>query len=388
MGVADGSSVGSEDDGGSYASSLSNECLVNNICDASTNASDTSWTNSSSSTCSSSTHSTDSTDVSSSTDESEDTNSASSPRFKLSQKDDWNRHCPVESSNLCSREENISSNNAYIREVRTWTEKVPIGMNLCPWAKLSHKKGRIRYVVASGEAVRTPKQASDVVWKEIQRLLFVNKNYDKGNHNCSFKQARSHLPWSTTLVICPDVEAWRTDYKTFESFVENLGTTIEHHSHKTSVPDDTGRVTLVPFHPHFARWRGLPETIVTGSVVRCHRGLAGFSKSPEAYSATVVDLQPPGFGKRRVRVRFHEAHLEGRGWGNTEQCVPVDWVVLEEEGGADKDRWPLLPDNAMHRAPYPTIHILHNDDLQDLSIHDISRLKRRNAKRMASETLL
>lgn len=72
----------------------------------------------------------------------------------------------------------------------------------------------------------------------------------------------------------------------------------------------------------------------------------------------------------------------------TEQCVPVDWVVLE--GDNDEEHRlsrPPLPDNAMHRAPYPVVHILRTVDLEGLSVHDISRLKRRNAKRMASETL-
>jgi hypothetical protein len=42
-----------------------------------------------------------------------------------------------------------------------------------------------------------------------------------------------------------------------------------------------------------------------------------------------------------------------------------------------------LPDNVMHRSPYPTIHIIVNRDLASLCIRDISRVKRMNAQRMA-----
>ena len=253
------------------------------------------------------------------------------------------------------------SHDIYSSSVREWTVRVPIGMNLCPWAKLSHKDGRIKYVTCPAE-VQTPLEASEVVWREIERLL------------------DGSLPlWSTTLVICPHVAEWKNDYTAFERFCKNFG---QKEGSSGEVPksrsqnsnDTVDAITLVPFHPTFLRWRGLPETISTGSSIRCHRGLAGFSKSPEAHDAIVADRIPRGFGRRRVRVRFDD---------EIEQCVPVDWVVLSE-----REQRPPLSDNLMHRAPYPTIHILRNKDLQDLSIHDISRLKRRNAKRMLSERLV
>lgn len=276
----------------------------------------------------------------------------------------------------------------YSSGVRDWTEKVPIGMNLCPWAKLSQREGRIRYLPCA-ESVNTPQQASEVIWEEIDKL----------------RGTRGSLPpWSTTLVICPHVKAWKTDYEAFEAFVTRFGTqgneglTVAS-PHDQQGPaavdnDSIGAITLVPFHPHFVRWRGLPETISTGSSVLCHRGLAGFSKSPEAYPATVVDLRPPGFGRRRIRVRFHETP-QGQRSGTAEQCVPVDWVVLDSEGSSSNEssdtnlsqRRPPLPDNNMHRSPYPVVHILRNEDLAAPTIHEISRLKRRNARRMASEIL-
>ena len=290
----------------------------------------------------------------------------------------------------------------YSSGVRDWTEKVPIGMNLCPWAKLSQKEGRIRYV-SCPESVTTPEKAAGVVWEEIDKL--------RGTPG-------SLPPWSTTLVICPHVEAWKTDFEAFEAFVKEFGTHRSEGSTDREIAstdnddddndDDSLRaITLVPFHPRFVRWRGLPETIAAGSSVRCHRGLAGFSKSPEAHPATVVDPRPPGFGRRRIRVRFHGNPPRGGAGGRNgtaEQCVPVDWVVLESEcGNTNNDsggnnninndntnslqQRPPLPDNNMHRSPYPVVHILRNEDLVAPTIHEISRLKRRNARRMASEIL-
>lgn len=62
-----------------------------------------------------------------------------------------------------------------------------------------------------------------------------------------------------------------------------------------------------------------------------------------------------------------------------EQYVPTDWIDVpegEEEGEP-------LPDNAMHRAPYPTVHVIANADLASLRARDVSRVKRINARRMA-----
>ena len=256
----------------------------------------------------------------------------------------------------------------YSSSVKEWTARVPIGINLCPWAKLSHKEGTIKYVTCQ-EDIQLPQEASEVVWKEIEKLRHEG------------------LPaWSTTLVICPNVKAWKSDYVAFETFVKNFGKEEAHGSDIDPIQAEGygGAITLVPFHPQFLRWRGLPETIQRGSNVRCHKGLAGFSKSQVAHPATVIDLLPKGFGRRRIKVRFEDDD-ETYTRKATEQCVPLDWVVLSESD-SDNDR-PPLPDNLMHRAPYPVIHILRNEDLRDLSIREISCLKRRNAKRFVSETL-
>jgi len=254
--------------------------------------------------------------------------------------------------------------------IRKWTEEVPVGMNLCPWAKLSYLQGRIRYVTCHD---RIPHEVSTVVWEEIDNLL------------------KTPLPaWSTTLVVCPYVKSWTNDFAVFERFVKEFGKEEEPYSTTLpigSMPSVAFRaITLVPFHPQFLRWRGLPETISVDSNIFCHKGLAGFSKSPGVYPAAVVDLMPSGFGRRRIKVRFHgDPKTNQKKRTSYEQCIPVDWVQLSQ---SEVDERPVLSDNAMHRTPYPVIHILRNEDLKSLTFQEVSRLKRRNAKRMASDTLI
>lgn len=287
------------------------------------------------------------------------------------------KSCPLSSTGATTKLALVDDNGVFLDEysssVRQWTEMVPIGMNLCPWAKVSHREGRIKYVTCH-EDIQTPEKASKIVWEEIEKLL----------GGCC-----EPLPaWSTTLVVCPHVKTWVNDYRVFERFVREFGkeetlniATCQEQPIGSEQPnsEQVGAITLVPFHPQFLRWKGLPDTISNGSKILCHRGLAGFSKSPDVYPATVIELSPKGFGRRRIRVRFHEDQTKDK-----EQCIPLDWVQLSE---LEVEERPILPDNAMHRAPYPVIHILRNDDLKSLTIQEISRLKRRNAKRMATETL-
>mmetsp|Transcript_23458 Transcript_23458/g.52166 ORF Transcript_23458/g.52166 Transcript_23458/m.52166 type:complete len:427 (+) Transcript_23458:201-1481(+) len=322
------------------------------------------------------------------------------------------------------------------RTVREWTRSVPIGMNLCPWAKLSDKEGRIRYVTCK-EEVSNPQQASRVLSKEILRLVQNETKQQQqkeqqqhspaaqGTPSPERKDGGAHEyrdgprckrplpPWSTTLVICPYVEEWKNDFETFRAFVENFGSACTDPNAKVDATEKqknndhrNAGVTLVPFHPLFVRWRGLPEGIGTGSEVFCHKGLAGFGKSPGVFRATVLDPRPEAFGRRRVRVRFHDSDnncgnanrnniVDGKQQTATRRCtveqyVPVDWVVPDEDTfnsssnnvvGNGNDRrdvghnsrdpptktsgeglWhrPPLPDNAMHQAPYPVVHILRN----------------------------
>ncbi len=236
------------------------------------------------------------------------------------------------------------------RQVKNWTLQIPIGLGLCPWASKSHNQGNLRYVTCTFE---TPREVAAYVQREIQRLVCRKDNEPQ--------------QWSTTLVICPNVNEWNESFPTFDKFVSNdIWEESEHRARD--------EITLVAFHPNFLRWHGLPDNVTEGIVVQSHYGIVG-KKSVKTAPATIVETCNKAFGMRKVKVRFHTAcHVRRQ-----EQYVPTDWISLEEEGNKEG---PALPDNAMHQSPYPTIHIIRNTDLASLSIRDISRVKRKNAQRM------
>jgi len=221
--------------------------------------------------------------------------------------------------------------------VQSWAVCVPIGLGLCPWAGKAHFQGRLRYVTCAGAS---PADAARLVAAEAQVLA-----------------GSGVAPLSSSLVVCPHVAGWQ-EFKAFEHWVSGLEERCEH-------------LTLVPFHPEFLRWRGLPDGVGVGSVVSTHWGPPS-SKSACTAPATIVDSGDKNpFGMRKVLVRFHES-LEGR---SPEEFVPIDWFDHSHSGAP-------LPDNGMHQAPHPTIHLIRNADLATLTLCDVSQVKRRNAQRM------
>ena len=55
---------------------------------------------------------------------------------------------------------------------------------------------------------------------------------------------------ATTLLACPHVQAWRDDFAAFDAFVSTA---------EASLRDGPMGLSLVAFHPGFARWRQLPR---------------------------------------------------------------------------------------------------------------------------------
>ncbi len=256
------------------------------------------------------------------------------------------------------------------RQVKNWTLQIPIGLGLCPWASKSHNQGHLRYVTL--HTAETPLDVAVCVQREIQRLVCVNNDGEPS-------------PWSTTLVICPNVHEWNESFPTFDRFVshdiwDQFEQDVNDDRNTSIISDD---ITLVAFHPNFLRWHGLPDKIEKGSVVQSHYGIIG-KKSVETAPATIVETCNKAFGMRKVKVRFHDACNARR----QEQYVPTNWISIHPKNMGEVDatdpsqRGPALPDNAMHQAPHPTIHIINNADLARLSIRDISRVKRKNAHRM------
>jgi hypothetical protein len=157
---------------------------------------------------------------------------------------------------------------------------------------------------------------------------------------------------------------------------------------KQHVPSTTNRdieeknVTLVAFHPKFQRWHALPREVRVGSMIHSHWDNMG-QKSVKTAEATIVEMETRAFGMRKVKVRFQGVE-DGFDRRRREQYVPTDWIVVPRLQTQDAEhcvRYPL-PDNAMYRSPYPTIHIIDNRDLASLCVADVSRVKRLNARRM------
>lgn len=267
----------------------------------------------------------------------------------------------------------------YASRVRLWTQRIPIGLGLCPWAVKSQIRGRLKFTTCKGEA---PLDVGMKIISEIEALCRCE---------CSNGDGADFLPpppLTSTLVVCPKIEAWNKDFQEFDNFVKNFGVWSKENLLKEQDPDSghhhldvQQKVTLVSFHPEFLRWRGLPKGVEVGSTVKSHKGMCGFKKSQHAFSATVVETSNSIFGLRKIKVRFHDDQKE--------QYVPTDWIGCSIEGNGSSDhncdvrfRDPL-PDNAMHRSPYPTIHLIRNEDLGTLCMRDVSRVKRKNAQRMA-----
>ena len=259
----------------------------------------------------------------------------------------------------------------YARDVRSWVIKVPIGLGLCPWAGTSYKRGLLRIATCGGGS---PVGVAQVLEDEIKLLL-------------DSTTGATIPPLSTTLLICPHVKAW-AEFQPFDDFIRSVASNNE-----TTIPSEIlDHVTLVAFHPKFVRWHALPDGIGIGSIVQSHWGIFG-KKSVRTATATIIETNNNAFGLRKVKVRFHDVDLILGGCDTTnnrnqEQFVPTDWIDFSDENvalsSAAVPSTPLpLPDNVMHRSPYPTIHIIVNRDLASLCIRDISRVKRMNAQRMA-----
>ena len=236
----------------------------------------------------------------------------------------------------------------YTAEVQQWAQHIPIGLGLCPWAIKSQKQGRIKYVTCEGS---TSSVVGNMIVSEAKLLC-----------------EKDVLPLSTTLIVCPFVSDWNDNFHSFDNFVKDFQQQLERFNSFNSIAME--QITLVPFHPNFVRWRGLPKDVSIGSKVRTHRGMAGFSKSIDVFPATIIEPNCSTFGARKVKVQFED---DGK-----HQYVPIDWLDLDTDGQLGD----VLPDNAMHQAPYATIHLIRNEDLGSLCARDVSRVKRKNAMRM------
>ncbi|GFH56180.1 hypothetical protein CTEN210_12656 [Chaetoceros tenuissimus] len=229
----------------------------------------------------------------------------------------------------------------YAKKVKQWSDAIPIGLGLCPWAIKSNNQNRLRYITCQGKLV------SDAI-NMLQR-------------ECNMLLGKDIQPLSSSLVVCPFLQEWK-DFEVFQQFV--------YHGIKSSIEKDLlEQMEFVPFHPQFTRWYALPSHIHKGSIVQSYWGIFG-QKSTVTDIATIIETHNKAFGQTKVKIRFHN-EMEGR---RHEQYVPTEWL--------DIPKGEALVNNVMHRAPYPTIHLIRNLDLASLNASSVSRTKRKNAVRM------
>ena len=260
--------------------------------------------------------------------------------------------CRPESTTSIYFSNNIPTDSEHACKVKEWVERIPIGLGFCPWAIKSNIAKRLRYVTCFGT---NPSSVANMVLMETGILT------------------ESNVPsLSSTLIACPNIETWNDNFEAFDEWIRNgLKHEISNNAYKSLLES----LTLVAFHPNFLRWKGLPPCIDVGSKVHSHYGMIG-KKSIDKVSATIVETRNGVFGLRKVKVRFNNDDDDKDDRRRQEQYVPIDWLELTEYEEGEP-----LPDNMMHQAPYPTIHLINNMDLVKIPIREISRVKRKNACR-------
>ena len=291
-----------------------------------------------------------------------------------------------------ARRDDGDEDRHFLARTRTWTQQVPIGLGLCPWAVRSQAKGRLHYAVCHAtQSEHVAQMLEEEALKLVEELededtsrrpgtttkTSVARNSVGGNNN---KEEETAYWWKTTLLICPHMSSWNESFELFDEFIKTQQKLWKdrEEAYDWNASSSAGAttllssyITLVAFHPDFIRWRGLPVGTKEGDVLFCRR-----PKESNSSLATLKEECTKPFGRRKVKVHFHKDDATRECYVDPKDC---ELLVLED---TTQER-PVLPDNAMHRSPYPTIHLIRNHDLARLSLPDISRVKRKNMQQMA-----
>jgi hypothetical protein len=256
-----------------------------------------------------------------------------------------------------------SSSTAAAAAVQRWLDDVILKHGLCPWAPLALRSGGLRIVTSHAS---DEESAFEEIVDERDRL---------------FGSEAADL--STTLLVCPSVEGWQDDFDRFDRFVSTADAALQ---------DGPMGLSLVAFHPCFARWRHLPEEVLSdGAEVWAYYEEeltavgqeVGYRRSESAERATVLDVDEASTGVRKVAVRFKD--------DGAVQLLPMEWVVgpaaVDEAAPATSSREPMRPllaDNWLHACPVPMVHLLRGEELGQealrAGVDAIDELQRRNAQ--------
>lgn len=205
------------------------------------------------------------------------------------------------------------------------TRPLPLGHQGCARALRAEGHppshgGAVRYVACPGE------QTADIARALRAEAVRLNR--------------RGAPAWATSLVVCPNVRTWAADFSTFDAWV----------STSCELDDLEEAVSLVAFHPAFERWHALAVDVGLGSKVLAHYEECDGERSKRPLPAVITSVDPQVVGARRVGVQFLDDGVE--------QWLPLEWL------GAPALSAEPLPDNWMHRAPHPTVHLIRRRDLR------------------------
>eukprot|EP00747_Dinoflagellata_sp_TGD_P220588 gnl/TRDRNA2_/TRDRNA2_92547_c1_seq1.p1 gnl/TRDRNA2_/TRDRNA2_92547_c1~~gnl/TRDRNA2_/TRDRNA2_92547_c1_seq1.p1 ORF type:complete len:388 (+),score=51.80 gnl/TRDRNA2_/TRDRNA2_92547_c1_seq1:125-1288(+) len=215
----------------------------------------------------------------------------------------------------------------YAKAVESWTDRFIVGLGLCPWAVESQNQGKIKYVTYQGRAAT-----------EVARLVLAEAARITSN---------KAAPFTTTMIICPHIVEWR-DFTVFQDWlywdIYDMYTRSEAQNLQASV-------TLVPFHPEYLKWHALPADVQVGSTVQSYLKRLDGSRSFDTVPVEIVTTDPAVAGARRVGVRYNP--------GERMTTLAIEDLAVDSIG-------PPLPDNYVHRSPYPTVHLIRREDLNDI----------------------
>lgn len=174
-----------------------------------------------------------------------------------------------------------------IAVTRAWLERAVIGLNLCPFARAVHVRGRIRWVVS-------PARDSDallaVLCDELDRLAAAEDDYQP--------DPRTETQPETTLLIHPWV---LTDFEAYNDFLSVAEAAVEQLGH-------AGVLQVASFHPHYRFADAEPDDLAHATnrspfpmlhLLRedsIDRAVAAFPEPELIYEANIRTLRRLGHG--------------------------------------------------------------------------------------------
>ncbi|CAE6943048.1 Dynlt1 [Symbiodinium sp. CCMP2456] len=237
-------------------------------------------------------------------------------------------------------------------ELRGWVQSFILEGRFCPWATRSMAAGELRFVES---AATSPEEAAGSLIEQALRLDLATREL------------------ASSLLILRHVEAFQ-EFFIFDAYlkawdrglVAPKGTRSGVLLPRAKAPSERTqellkrcheKVRLVTFHPGFSRWLEPPGGYCNSSQVFLDLMQKRVHVDPH-FAGEPATIFRPGpeeveVGPRQVCARLH---------GGSGICAwDLEDIVPEED-------FVPLPDNDMHRTPFPVVHLIRKVDLSGDSI--------------------